>query len=321
MTENLNKIVRLIDENDDFILISHISPDGDTVGAAIGLAITLRSLNKRARLICQDKPPNVYSYLKLWDEYIDPSEASFSQVAIAIDCADEGRLGRSKAFFDGAKEKAAIDHHITHMPFADITVLDSNASSTGEIVLKIIEQLSETVDCEAATALYTAIVTDTGGFAYSNTTPASHIAAAKLLSFGVDSAKVDRLVYKTMPLPKTKLTGFAMMNTELYDDGKIGLAVVMQRDMLRFSARAEDSEGIIERVRDIEGVEIAMFLRECLDGEFKVSLRSKEHSDVGKLAQDFGGGGHKFAAGFKIGMTLEDLIPSVLKAARTSLRR
>lgn len=317
LNDDIIAIANYLKENDDFILIMHIAPDGDTIGSTLALYAALRGLGKRVQAVCHDKMPVVYSFLPHIRDVITPEKAVKSDNAIAIDCAGADRMGRASALFEAARHTVSIDHHGTNTMFAELNKVDPSAAAAGEIIYKIIYTLLDgRLTRDIADCLYTAVLTDTGCFAHSNTTENSFQTAAELMRFGIDPSELNRLIYRTVSLPKTRLLGYALSNVELFNSGSIGMCVISQADLGRVHARAEDTEGIIDHIRDIESVQIAMFIRECLDGDYKVSLRSVEGNDVAMLAQNFGGGGHPCAAGFKITMELNTLIDMLLDSAR-----
>ena len=295
----------------------HIAPDGDTIGSTLALYAALRALGKRVQAVCQDRMPTVYGFLPNIREVLIPERAVKTENAIAIDCADADRMGRSRTLFEAARSTMQIDHHSTNTMFAARNKVDPSAAATGEIMYRIIFALldgrlpKDTADC-----LYTAVLTDTGGFAHSNTTENSFATAAELMRFGIDPSELSRLIYRTVSMPKTRLLGYALSHIELFCSGSVGLCVISQAQLGALHARSEDTEGIIDHIRDIDTVQIAIFIRECLDGDYKVSLRSMDGVNIATMAQNFGGGGHPCAAGFKITMELDTLIDMLISSAR-----
>lgn len=320
-TEGLKKIADFIRDNDGFILICHIAPDGDTLGSALALYSVMKLYGKRVQVVCQDRVPYSLMFLPGAREVITPEKATREDNVIAVDCADMTRLGKAASLFESAKNTISIDHHGTNTMFAMHNEVHPRCAATGEIIYELINIFSGTATVETASCLYTALMTDTGCFAFNNVTSDTFSTAAELVRHGVDSAKINMFVYKTVPVQKSKLLGYALSSTELFCGGKVGFCTISQLDLAKFKARAEDTEGIIDHIRDIETVEIAIFARECLDGEYKVSLRSKEYADVAQLARDFGGGGHIHAAGFKVPMALDKLCDAVVDAAKNALEQ
>ncbi|HHT87096.1 MAG TPA: bifunctional oligoribonuclease/PAP phosphatase NrnA [Clostridiales bacterium] len=317
--EGINAISEFIKQNDGFALIIHISPDGDSVGSGLALYSALKLMNKQCAIICQDRIPHTYSFLPYSEEIITPDKASRFETAIAIDCADISRLGSATKLFEAAKNTISIDHHSTNSMFAMHNEVHPYLAATGEIIFELIKNMLGFVSSQIADCLYTSIMTDTGNFSFTNTSSNTFEIAAELLRFGAKPAELNTLVYRNVPLAKTKLLGFALSTFELKRNDRIAISVITQQDLQRYNAKGDYAEGIIDHLRDIETVEIAILMRECQDGSYKVGLRSKGESDVAALAQNFGGGGHVHAAGFKTDMPFETLYDMVVSAAIEAL--
>lgn len=315
----IEQAAEFIRENDGFTLIAHISPDGDTLGSALALYGVLRELQKDVQVVCDNRVPPNYTFLPGAQNVVMPEAARKLPYAIGIDCADAMRMGGSGALFDTARYTVNIDHHVTNSAYAKLNIVDSDASATGEIIYKLAVLLLPRLTESVSTCLYTAILTDTGSFAYSNTTPETMRIAADILESGIDTYEINRLVYRTLPYHKVKLLGRAINNMELLFDGKLGITVVTAEEMKELNAEEEDSEGIIDYVRDVDSVEIAIMLREVDKGVFKASLRSKRYVDVSKISRVMGGGGHAFAAGYTVNGTSQEVYSSAVALAKTAL--
>lgn len=294
----LRSIAAFIKENDDFTVVAHTTPDGDTLGASLALYGVLVRIGKRAAVVCEQPVPHTYAFLPGAEHVLLPEDARQTEHVIAVDCADRARMGAALRLFDGALHTCNIDHHPSNDFYAELNAVDDMAAATGELIASLAEMLLPELDAPLANCLYTALMTDTGNFAYSNTRPETFHLAGRLLAAGADNAELNRLVYRTVPFAKQKLLGRALANMELLFEGKLGVSYVMQSDFAATGASEEDTEGIIDHVRDVEGVEAALLLRETPSGAFKLSLRSKKAADVGAVAQAKGGGGHKHAAGY-----------------------
>jgi len=312
-------------EKDGFTLISHVSPDGDTIGSALALYGILRAMNKRAQVVCEQAVPKVYAFLPFAGEVRPPeaAEAGFPCV-IAVDCADLKRLGGAQPLFDAAAETGNIDHHRTNPLFGDYVLHDGFAAASGELVCRLWKELGAAAEGSAAQeiacCLFTAVSTDTGNFAYSNTTPETFRTAAGLLETGIDIALLNRSIYRTVPLCKARLQGYVLTNMRIMEEGALGYAFVTQEVMAELGASAEDAEGVIDDIRDIDTVEIAVLIREARDGTYKVSMRSKQYADVSAIAREFGGGGHLHAAGCTLQGAPEPLIERLLQLAKEALK-
>ncbi|MDL2217565.1 bifunctional oligoribonuclease/PAP phosphatase NrnA [Christensenellaceae bacterium OttesenSCG-928-M15] len=328
MTDAVREMAQWLRQNDEYTLISHVSPDGDTIGSALALYGILCGMGKRVRLCCDQPVPRIYGFLPWSDVYEQP--AAFEpplQNVVSIDCADPFRMGYSKALFDAARCTGNVDHHRTNDAYGAHIVHDEGAAATGELIFKIWHALEgeglkdNPAAKEIAICLFTAICTDTGSFAYTNTTPETFQIAAALVALGVDTFEVNREVYRSVSMARTRLKGFILSQIELHCEGKVAIATVTIEDLKRFSTTSEDMEGMIDSLRDIDTVEIAMILREDRDDVYKISFRSKKYADVSAVANRFGGGGHLRAAGcaVKNNIEMQVLKERLIKAAAEAL--
>lgn len=318
--EALGSIAEIIRKNDDFIVIAHVSPDGDTLGCALALSGTLARLGKRVQTVCENRVPHIYEFLPGARGILTPENAQTASVAIAVDCADAERLGSAQPLFRAAQITCNIDHHFTNSEYAALNDVNGSAAATGEMIFSLIEELGVEPDRDAATCLYAAIMSDTGNFAYSNTTPATMRVAARLMEFGADNTEINRLIYRTIPFYKQKLLGLALAKLALHEGGKVGLSALSMEEISSCGATEEDTEGIIDHIRDIEGVELAVMIRESQRGVYKISLRSKLYADVGAIAKRMNGGGHKRAAGYTAHGGMEEITLAALSMAGDAVR-
>lgn len=298
VNQTLASIARLIEENNDFTLIMHVSPDGDSIGSACALRLALMAMGKRVQAVCDGDVPRIYRFLEGAEDIIKPNDARITSAAIAVDCADEGRMGAADEIFAQAKHTANIDHHVTNTMFAQHNAVEAHAAAAAEVVKKLIEQLDADFGANIATCLFCGLVTDTGNFAYSNTTPDTFFAAGELLQRGADNALINRAVYRSAPVSKRRMLGLGLIKAEYLHGGKVAVCKLTRADFDRFNARDEDCEGIIDNLRDVENVEIAMLMREKEPNVYKVSMRAKEYANVCAVAERYGGGGHRLAAGW-----------------------
>lgn len=319
--DELAAVVNFIRQNDDITVVAHIAPDGDCLGSALALTHALQRMGKRARAVCADPVPHIYAFLPGASAVLAPQNLEAPSAAFAVDCADAMRMGAAAKLFAGAKRTCSIDHHGTNTAYAGINHVEDSASATGEIVFRLFELMGVSPDAQEACCLYTALMTDTGNFAYSNTTPETFRIAGMLRAAGADNSAINRLVYRTVPLHKQKLLGAALVKTELFCDGLAGVACITLEDMAAVGATGEDTDGIVESIRDIEGVEIAITIRETPDDGCKVSFRSKEYANVGDIAVRLGGGGHVRAAGCTVRENMETVRSTVLELVKETLKR
>ena len=315
---SLNDVARKLKALDEFTIIAHISPDGDTIGSSLALLSMLKSLGKTAQVICDGFIPKQYHFMLGETDIIClPEDSLRYKNVIAVDCAAKDRLGTAQKHFDAAELSMCIDHHETNSGYAELNYIDGKAAATGEIILRLADELGILLDKEIATRIYTAILTDTGRFCYSNTTPDTHRAAARLHEAGIDAANICSHIYQSEPISKLMIQAKALENLELHFGGRLAVTTITQSEMNAVRALSGDTDGIVEILRSIEGVEVSVFIREGKDGSYKVSLRSKEYVDVSGIAKRFAGGGHTHAAGFTsykaLKFTHDQLVNLVLK--------
>ena len=314
VNQPLASIVRLIEESNDFTLIMHVSPDGDAIGSACALRLALMAMGKRVQAVCDGDVPRIYRFLEGAEDIIKPNAARVTSAAIAVDCADEGRMGAADEIFAQAKHTANIDHHVTNTMFAQHNAVEAHAAAAAEVVKRLIEQLDVDFGADIATCLFCGLVTDTGNFAYSNTTPETLFAAGELLQRGADNALINRAVYRSAPVSKRRMLGLGLIKAEYLHGGRVAVCTLTRADFDRFNARDEDCEGIIDNLRDVENVEIAMLIREKEPNVYKVSMRAKEYANVCAVAERYGGGGHRLAAGCTVRGELEALAAELTEA-------
>ena len=309
----LKEIAKTIKMHKTIAILPHISPDGDCIGSSFALAHALKKIGKQTSVILEDDIPKVLSFLP--GDYVKVNEVGNNKVfdiAICIDSGDEKRINKRNDILKNAGITINIDHHITNTEYAEYNYIDGNASCVGEIIYDLINIMEIPVDNLIAVNIYTAIITDTGGFRYSNTTERTHIITAELLKYGINIEEVNRIVFGTQTLVQLKLSAKVIESIELYKEGKIAIATILYDTMKNIGAIEEDADGLSNLPRTIEGVEIGILLRETEDGSIKVNFRSNRYADVSKIAKLFGGGGHKKASGctidLNIGMAKKKLI-------------
>lgn len=303
-------------------LTTHINADGDGCGSEAALARLLRQRGIEAFVVNPTPWPEMYRFL-LGDDVQDRSAEGAAALAridalVTLDISDVKRLGQLADTVRALRvPKLVIDHHIaSDEPAGDIALADTSACATGELVFDFARELGLEIGPEIATALYAAILTDTGGFRYSNTTPRCHAIAGMLLAAGVDPEGMYTRIYASVPMGKLRLLGEALATLEADLDHGLAWLSVDADALERFGLRSEDLEGIVEHARSISGTRIALFFRDLGHGKVKVSFRSTGDADVNALARRFGGGGHAKASGAMIAGSLEDVRERVLAAAR-----
>lgn len=308
--EIFEKIISLIVKYDQFLLIIHESPDGDTVATSLGLQIALQKLGKSVVTVCRDEVPKPFAFLPMADGVKKDFLVGDFDVIIVLDCGDLRRTGFPDRLKDFAKHKKRlinIDHHPKNdlHKVANINLFDERAAAVSEIVFDLVRHLEIPLDKDIATCFLTSLYTDTGGFKHSNTTPKSLEYASIWLAHGARLKTITKNVSMNRSISSLKLWGMALSRIR---KGKSGLAlsVVTREDIEAANASDEDLSGVVNMINTIPGSKAAILLSETADGKIKASLRTEsDRIDVSKIAAFFGGGGHRKAAGFTIPGRLE----------------
>ena len=280
----------------------HIRPDGDCVGSCLAMYnyIVTYYPNVEAHVYL-DPIPNTFKFLKNADKIQDihtVSEDTVFDLYIALDCSEGSRLGDAFNFFEKAKHTVCIDHHFSNNGFSEFSYIIPDDSSTCELVYNQIGK--EKITKDIAECLYLGIIHDTGVFQYSCTTEATMAAAGFLMTKGIDYPKICTDTYFAKTMVQNRMLGKALLGCRTYLDGKVIAAVITAEDMAEFGAESKHLEGIVQQLRDTTGVEVAVFLYELADGDFKGSTRATGDVDLTVITGIYGGGGHKKAAGFSV---------------------
>lgn len=286
---------------ENILIFPHVMPDGDAIGSCAAMYYALKNMGKNAWIVSDDEIPYDLKFISkdLMTPMKDIIEQQISyDFCISIDSSDMERLGERKALV--TTELWNIDHHATNDLFGEYYRVIRGASSSCEVLYDYFVSAGIEIDVDMAEALYVGISTDTGSFKYSSTTASTHRAVAHLLEIGIDLQKISVNVYQSKLKPKMMLEKLAVDNMVSYADGNILLTYADAQSVKALDADFSMTDGIVEILRDIQGVELAVYLKELSPSEVKVSLRSKEFIDVSEIAYQKGGGGHKRAAGFSI---------------------
>ncbi|MFD1774425.1 DHH family phosphoesterase [Paenibacillus rhizophilus] len=314
--QSLRQIHQFLLDHDDYLVVSHIQPDGDAVSSTLAVGWLLSCLGKKYTMLNEGPIPTRMKYLwraeQIADMSVNPPERMFSNV-ICVDCADFQRVGQTQRYFEPDASIVNIDHHPTNNGYGTVQLIKPDAAATAEILFDLLKEFNITWDADIATAIYTGLLTDTGGFRYSNTSPKVMEASSELLSFGVNGPELAETLLEEMTLPQVKVLTKALNTLQLSPKGDIAWVYVTPQDMIDCGAANEDLEGIVNYPRNIQGVEVGMLFKVIHDQAVKVSFRSAGRVDVAALAQVFGGGGHTRAAGAKLDVPLEQAISLVLK--------
>ena len=311
----LARAAELLRAADHIVILSHRSPDGDTLGSAAALYRALRKLGKTVRCECADAVPEKYGYLFAGIESpeFDP------EFVVSVDVADRKLLGTLNETY-GDRIDLAVDHHASHVDFAREQYVDSRAAATCEIICDLIALLGMDADADMATAIFTGIATDTGCLRYSNATPRSYRMAAAMMERGADAAEINRRMFETKTRARVEMERAVMDSMTFYLDGKCAVIRITEEAIARSGAEEGDLEGLASLPRQIEGVLAGVTLRERPGGECKVSLRTQAPVDAAAICGKFGGGGHIRAAGCSLMATLDDAERTVVSAVAEALR-
>ncbi len=297
----LKRIVETINEGHRFLVASHVRPDGDAIGSILAVYQALSDMGKDVVVYNRDKTPEVYRFLPASETIIHTIDSVDAfDAAILLDCSELERVGDEVERIRAIGTIINIDHHISNNGFSPLSLVDTTASSTGEIIYGLIEKLGVTVTKDIATSIYTAVMTDTGAFCYSNTTSDTLKLAARLVEAGADPRTIAENVYETKPLIQIKLMEKALRTLAFDLNGRVGSIVVTQEMLAELGALPEHTEGLVDLVRSIEGVDVAVFYQEMSKNNFKASLRSKRDINVEKVAREFEGGGHINASACRV---------------------
>ncbi len=322
-SDDLERLREYITAGQRIILTTHVNPDGDGLGSEAAMYEFLSRLGKEVRIYNNSPMPANYQFLNTHGQFTvyrpESHERTLveSDLIVILDISDWERLRDLGRTIRVARvPKICIDHHPAPDGFADVNIIDTSASSTGEIVFDAIKFCGGEITGNVARALYTSIVTDTGSFRFSNTTARAHEIVAELIQAGVRPNEMHQLIYEQQSPSKMRLLGKILEDLRFAEDGRLVWFVITKRMLEQTGASPQDTEGFPDFPRSIAGVEVSLMFLELPENRVKVSLRSKGRVVVNEVAQQFGGGGHPFAAGALIDGGLDDVVGKVTQAVR-----
>ncbi len=317
----LQEASRLLREARSVVLASHLNPDGDTLGCALALQSALESLGKRVVTLSSDGVPEIYRFLPGAEKVLTTTEQRGFDVAVVCDTGMPERIGKAKDAVFSARVIIDIDHHVTEGAFGDIRIQQPKASATAEIVYRLLKVMDVPITPAIATCLLTGIITDTGLYRYMNVSPSTFRLSAALMDAGASPSEIAEEVFERRSLASAKLLGRALERIQSEEDGRLVWSFIRYEDFQELNATDEDTEGIITQLRAVRGSVALALLREVKPGRVRVSVRSRdERIDVAKLAERFGGGGHRLAAGFWVEGSIEEAKEKVIGALREWMR-
>lgn len=298
----MKKIAKKLKKSDNIVVFVHANPDGDAIGSVVAFSAALINMGKEVDVFVENKPEYLSfvfenaNWIKLY------SEIDFDKkydLCVALDCGDKERMGDAIQVFDSTKFTIELDHHKTNENYATLSYVDSTASATGEIIYDLLKIMKCHITPQIAQALYIAIISDTGMFKHQNTTAKTFEIASKLMRYEVDISTITHKLFYENSFERTKCLGEVLNTLELNLNGKVGVLYLTLDMMKKYSLKETELDGFVEYARNIKGVEIGIFIKQKTDTEYKVSLRANSDADMSKIAEKFGGGGHKGAAGCK----------------------
>ena len=317
MLIELAEAAGILQDNDNFLILAHSKPDGDTLGSAYALQRALITLGKKAFVKCGDPVPSKFSFLVPHDK----TDEFEPDCIIAVDIADTKLLGiLSKKYCESID--LCIDHHRSNNLYAKKTLLDAGAAANGEIIYKLILELGITPDKEISNAIFTAITSDTGGFRYADVSAQTHRIAADLIEFGAEHSHINRIIFETKSRARMNVDRL-MLETMRFDfDGCCATIFIPASLKEEYGIGEDDLDGISSLPRTIEGVYVGITLRDCGDqNSFRISLRSQSPFNSSAVCVGLGGGGHKNAAGVTLEGSLDEVRETLLKHVRAELER
>jgi phosphoesterase RecJ-like protein len=314
---------KFIQSNDDFLVVSHLDPDGDAISSTLAVSWMLKQLNKRFTMINQSNAPDKFNFLWGFEGIINYTKNAPSRTferVIFVDCADFSRIGQVKSLLSESAQILNIDHHRTNDFYGAFQLIKVDAAATAEVLYDLAMELEINWSTELGNSIYTGLLTDTGGFRYANTTPKVMRIAAEMLQLGVNGNELaDRLLEK-LTLSHIILLQKTLSTLSFSEDKKISWVSVTLEDIAEANASNEDLEGLVNYPRNIEGVEVGILFKEVEENKYKVSMRSAGIADVALIAKSFGGGGHYRAAGCTIVGNLQEIISKVVKEVGLKLQ-
>lgn len=310
----LRQTVKFLKNHDNYVILTHSSPDGDTLGAAYALYYGLKETGKEAAVICPDIIPSKYDYFVCETDHIAKEKAT----VIAVDVADKKLLGSLEEEF-GDKVVLNIDHHISNVRYAENLCLVSDACATCEIIYDILCMMKVSINNTTAKALYTGIATDTGCFKYSNVTAKTHLTAAALYEYDINASEINRIMFDTKSRKLLELERMVLDTARYYFDGRCIMLTVTAEMQEKTGCSGSELEGIAVISRSVLGVLIGLTLKQTDDNEYKLSARTYSPFDASDICRRLGGGGHKAAAGALLKGSLDEVREKVLSAVREAM--
>ncbi len=316
----LDNIIEEINKAEKIVILTHETPDGDAIGSSLAMNLALKQLGKNPDVIIKEVS-KVFDFLPGREDIKDSSDVEKYDLAISLDCADFKRLVGNE-YFENAKKTIVIDHHGSNKMYGDIDFVNPVSPACCQILIGMFQYFGIKIDKQLGTCILTGIITDTGGFRYSGVTPETFEFTAELLEKGVNVSEIYKRVLETKTKANFELMKKIVDRMEFFEDGKVTFSYITNNDLQEVNAGVGDHEGLVEIGRDIEGVEVSIFIRESDKEEnaYKVSMRSNDYVNVADVCLMFGGGGHEKAAGALVQGDIDKVKQKVLAEVKKVLK-
>ena len=315
----LDNILEEVKKVENICILAHENPDGDAIGSSLGLYWILKEMGKKPQVLMK-KLPKTFSFMLGYETIKEESDIQNFDMTIVVDCPDIKRVnGDLIKYFENAKIKVQFDHHMNNKMFGDYNVVDPASPACAQILVKSFEYLNIDLSKEAMSCFLTGIITDTGGFKNSGITVETFEIAGKCLESGINLSKIYKQSMLTISKTRFEAQKVAMDRMEFFADGKISFTYINEKDTRELGLKDGDHEGIVEIGRNIENVEVSIFLHEEENG-YKISLRSNDYVNVADVCMQFGGGGHIKAAGANTTMALEEAKKAIVREVEKRLK-
>lgn len=315
----LDKIKEEIEKAKTVVILTHESPDGDAVGSSLAMYQALKKMGKEVDVVIPEMP-RTFEFLPCADEIKKEGRNDIQyDLGISLDCTDTKRLEGFNPWYDTAKTKISIDHHGTNAMFADYNYVDPVAPACAQILIVVFSSMGIEINKDIGTCILAGIITDTGGFKYEGVSTETFEFTANLIRLGVNVPEIYKRVLQIKTMANFKLRKLALNRMEFFENGKIAFTYMTIEDEEKTKAEAGDHEGLVEIGRDLEGVEVSIFIRETEKG-FKASLRSNNYVNVSEVCSIFSGGGHIRAAGCTLPYNLEQAKEKIIERTKIFLK-
>ena len=309
----LDEILNRIQNSESIVVVTHQTPDGDAVGSSLAMKLALESMGKKPDVIIPEVP-EIYEFLPGIEDIKTSSDVEKYELAISVDCATEMRID-GKEYFENAKHTIVIDHHGSNTMYGDFNYVNPVSPACCDILAGIFDYYNINITKDIGTCLLTGIITDTGGFKYPSTTAETFEFAAELLRKGVNVSEIYKRTMDTMSRATFELTKRVMERMEILEDGKVAFTYITKKDVNEVNAKPGDHEGLVNIGRNLNGVEVSIFIRQNEENkdEYRVSMRTNGDVNASDICLMFGGGGHPRAAGATVEGTIEEVKEKLMK--------